>query len=539
VALLNSPELDRHDTGHETDTQRASPTKRPKPKRFLSMPQRRSQDDTALTDSEAVGPTSPRLRAKQRLWPSLHAPLAEEDGNEAAAESDTAAEATMRPRHRRLNTQNLRLRIPANVSEHFAGGWPHAGSWQQALHYGLMDEDEKPRRHSTDQPRRHSDHGHGMLVEEPDNISVTHGSVQDHGNGSAQGHTSSAHGHGYRTSMNDTDTSTGQPRRSKMHIDLSNVNHIEAPPRARRKTRNKRTRRYRPAMVPPTPGAHAAAFNPNRTVIGAEDWGDNVRPTPDPDTNPFDRVNPFDRIDEEYPFSDDARSEKVGMFGRKRKARPLDGLEWRKKVRRMLFLDARVTIYIRLFNLAIAVTLLALAVTVRLKVGQLGLRGIIGPSTTLIIAYSCLTIVHVLTAIYREYFGRPIGLWGLRSKMLWVCLDLLFIALWSSGATLAINDYIDTPLDCTPLTPWWSNGIEYTDTPNSSLPGYALFEASVPVPDDLKSSALAASVCRRQVGCFAVAIVALLLYCGNMVLSLFRIFETVRRTANPIRAVSV
>jgi hypothetical protein len=185
------------------------------------------------------------------------------------------------------------------------------------------------------------------------------------------------------------------------------------------------------------------------------------------------------------------------------------------------------------------VTLLALAVTVRLKVGQLGLRGIIGPSTTLIIAYSCLTIVHVLTAIYREYFGRPIGLWGLRSKMLWVCLDLLFIALWSSGATLAINDYIDTPLDCTPLTPWWSNGIEYTDTPNSSLPGYALFEASVPVPDDLKSSALAASVCRRQVGCFAVAIVALLLYCGNMVLSLFRIFETVRRTANPIRAVSV
>lgn len=545
IATLNSPELGLQDTGHDTDTPRASPTKRPKPKRFLSMPQRRSQDDTALTDSEALGAASPRVRARQRMWPALHGPL-EEEGNEAVAESDTAAEAAVRPRHRRLNTQNLRLRIPANVSEHFAGGWPHAGSWQHALHYGLMDEDEKRRRHLTDQMRRHSDdngHGAGILVDEPENMSAMNGSVQGHGSGSAHGHAgsahghaSSAHGHGYRTSMNETDASTGQPRRAKLHLDLSN---LEEPPRAKRKTRSRRTRRYRPAMVPPTPGAHAAAFNPDRTVIGAEDWGDNVRPTPDPETNPFDRVNPFDRIDEEYPFSDDTRSEKVGRFGRRRKARPLDALDWRLRVRRMLFLDARVTIYIRLFNLAIAVTLLALSITVRQKVGQLGLRGIIGPSTTLIISYSCLTIVHVLTAIYREYFGRPIGLWGLRSKMLWVCLDLLFIALWSSGATLAINDYIDTPLGCTPSTPWWSNGIEYTDMPNSALPGYAVFETTIPVPDQLKGSPLARSVCRRQVGCFAVSVVVLLLYCGNMVLSLFRIFETVRRTSNPIRTVSV
>ncbi|CAK9782156.1 hypothetical protein CC85DRAFT_285869 [Cutaneotrichosporon oleaginosum] len=526
---LNSPDISHHDTGHDTDTPLASPTKRPIAKRFLSMPQRRSHDDTALTDSEAVGATSPRVRAKQRLWPALHGPLAEEDGNEAAAESDTGAEAAARPRHRRLNTQNLRLRIPANVSEHFAGGWPHAGSWQHALHYGLMDEDEKPRRHSTDQMRRHSDQGHNVLVDEPDNMSVGNGSMHGHGNGSAQGHASSAQGHGYRTSINDTDTSTGQQKHAKLHLDLST---IESPPRAKRKTRNRRTRRYRPAMVPPTPGAHSVAFNPERTVIGADVWGDNVRPTPDPDTNPFDRVNPFDRIDEEYPFSDDARSEKVGMFGRKRTPRPLDGLDWRKKVRRMLFLDARVTIYIRLVNLAIAATLMGLSIDVRQRVGRLALRGIIGPSTTLIIAYSCLTVVHVLTAIYREYFGRPIGLWGLRSKMLWVCLDLLFIALWSSAATLAINDYIDTPLDCTPLTPWWSNGIEYAATPRA-------FIQTTPVPEALKTSPLAASVCRRQIGCFVVSLAALLLYCGNMVLSLFRIFETVRRTANPIRAVSV
>lgn len=183
----------------------------------------------------------------------------------------------------------------------------------------------------------------------------------------------------------------------------------------------------------------------------------------------------------------------------------------------------------------------ALAVSIRLKIGHLGLRGIIGPSTTLIISYACLTMVHVLTAIYREYFGRPIGLWGLRSKMLWVCLDLLFIALWSSAATLAINDYIDTPLDCTPLTPWWSHGLEYSDVPGLGLGARAAssFERDTLVPEALKMSDEARAVCRRQVGCFAVSLVALLLYCGNMVLSLFRIFETVRRTANPIRTVSV
>ncbi|GMK60038.1 hypothetical protein CspeluHIS016_0902550 [Cutaneotrichosporon spelunceum] len=567
---LNSPQLNDdagdhnaidHGACHETDTPRASMTGRPKPKRFLSMPQRRSQDDAALTDSETI--TLSRMRAKQRLWPALHRPLTEEDGNEVAAESDTAAEAAVRPRHRRINTQNLRLRIPANVSEHFAGGWPHAGSWQHALHYGLMDEDEKPRRHSMEPPNvdRHRDNGGNALVEEPDNISPQDGSTHaDEGaNGpvSAHGHSESVHrrhvvghvhtssvhsrssvhghghGHGLRTSMNDADSSTSKPR-TKLHLDLSN---LDAPPRAQRKSRSRRTRRYRPALMPPTPRAHVLSFNQSRTVI--ENWGDNARPTPDPDTNPFDRVNPFDRIDEECPYSDDARSEKVGMFGRRRSVRPLDRLDRRNRLRRMLFLDARVTIYIRFFNLGIAVTLLALSVTIRQKIDQLGLSGVIGPSTTLIIAYSSLTIVHVLTAMYREYYGRPIGLWGLRSKMLWVCLDLLFIALWSSGATLAINDYINTPLDCTPLMPWWSHGIEYTNTPSTSLLSFAVFESTVPVSESAKLSDVARSVCRRQAGCFAVALVALLLYCGNMVLALFRIFETVRRTANPIRTVSV
>ena len=210
----------------------------------------------------------------------------------------------------------------------------------------------------------------------------------------------------------------------------------------------------------------------------------------------------------------------------------------------MLFLDARVTIYIRLVNLGMAATLLGLAITIRLLLIDLDIDGVIGPSTTLIIAYACLTIVHVLMAIYKEYFGRPIGLWGLRSKMLWVCLDLLFIALWSSATTLAINDYINTPLDCTPMTPWWTSGSEYYNYQYSYHPQRltattATSSRDLQITDELRASPQVKHICERQIGCFTVAILCLLLYCGNMILSLFRIFETVRRTATPIRSISM
>jgi hypothetical protein len=174
-----------------------------------------------------------------------------------------------------------------------------------------------------------------------------------------------------------------------------------------------------------------------------------------------------------------------------------------------------------------------------------------------------LTILHVLTAIYREYFGKPIGLWGLRSKMLWVCLDLLFVALWSSAMSLATNDYIATPLECTSMSAWWRSGLsdEYaelladlqllSDAGNSTaLKMTATADTITPVdlisqtlgivlPAEVIESSLAREACRRQAGCIALSLLALLLYGGNMVLSLFRVFETVRRTANVDRAVMV
>lgn len=157
----------------------------------------------------------------------------------------------------------------------------------------------------------------------------------------------------------------------------------------------------------------------------------------------------------------------------------------------------------------------------------------------MIIAYASFTAVHVLLAIYREYFGRPIGLWGLRSKMLWVCLDLLFVALWSSALTLAVNDFIDTPLDCSPLSPWWTPGYDYYGSGVTGRTAAMSFVVDAIVPDSVKRSPAVGDACRRQAACIAISLVAVLLYCGNMVLSLFRIFETVRRTAQTGRRMSV
>lgn len=233
----------------------------------------------------------------------------------------------------------------------------------------------------------------------------------------------------------------------------------------------------------------------------------------------------------------------------KSKLKRSDGLNWKQRLRRKLFLDARVTIWIRFINLAVVVCSLGLAVTIRKELFSLRLPGLIGPSTTLVIAYSALTIIHIFIAVYREYFGRPIGLWGLRSKMLWVCLDLLFVALWSSALTLQINDLIDTPLDCVAQSAWWEEGrsAEYAALLNdldllraseANLQDLGVSETlGIILPDAITGSSLARAACRRQEGGIALALMTLLLYGGNMVLSLFRIFETVRRTAHVDRAV--
>ncbi|ORY28613.1 hypothetical protein BCR39DRAFT_496088 [Naematelia encephala] len=449
------------------------------------------RDIDSYTDSEAATPSAnpqqkTRLRAQSHLAPP-------DSGGESTPD---AIDTPSRPRQRRRGSHRLRLNLPDPVREHFRdGAWLHAGSWQDALH-GTYEEptDTASRKASVDVGPKQAD--------------VRNGSRETDSGASLPGSRS-----------RDTPRRGMTPESSFPTAPANEMELAET-----RRSRSRRTRRYRQALVPPTPSG--LGFTPSGVVRGENwkegkvhqhgfDWGQNGH---------------HDIEEGEELSRSETRVTEKGLaivkkpqrwFGRSQ--RPKIETDWRTHWRRVLFLDARVTIWIRLLNLAVVVASLALAVTVRLQLDRLQLPGLIGSSTILIIAYSSFTILHVLTAIYREYFGKPIGLWGLRSKMLWVCLDLLFVALWSSASSLALNDYIGTSLECSPGRPWWHRSSSYD---------YAL-------PDSVIQSHLAHEICDRQAGCIALSLLALLLYGGNMVLSLFRIFETVRRTANVDRAVMI
>ncbi|WVQ85484.1 hypothetical protein IAT38_007649 [Cryptococcus sp. DSM 104549] len=539
----------------QTDGENGSPAGKGKPKSSLGNP--------SIIAPEGASPTPPH-----RQFTSSPTPMGGTPANDEAPTPE-GGNTPSRPKPKRRGSHRLRINLPPPITQHFANGWPHAGSWQDAL-YGHSEEPwmdvpakekrgsrsgtsgSKGRKSSRSRARRASRGAEALLALGGQPSPAHEGDVESSGE------------------MPSHATKTQEEREKD-----------EA------KKRSKRAKRFQ-AMAPPTPSG--LGFTPRtredgtreedgypwsagvaqKEAAGAGAHGSGVTAATlmppsagaNGDGGPRNsaelQAEALARMDTRTTTMNTEGSESTRrghgwrLFKRSdtsnEKRQDLTG-NWRKRYRRMLFLDARVTIWIRLVNLAVVVVALGLAVTIRLKLISLHLPGVLGSSTTLIIAYSSLTIVHVLTAIYREYFGRPIGLWGLRSKMLWVCLDLLFVALWSSAMSLAINDLIATPLDCTSGSAWWRNGLaeeyaellaELAEITSSSSGALARGVTSVSaithtlgitLPDSVIGDARARAVCRRQAGCISLSLLALLLYGGNMVLSLFRIFETVRRTA--------
>lgn len=115
-------------------------------------------------------------------------------------------------------------------------------------------------------------------------------------------------------------------------------------------------------------------------------------------------------------------------------------------------------LFLRLANFALTCTTLALGVRIRNLEAKASLTGITGSSPLVAIIFSPPALLHVLTAVYLEYFGKPIGLWSLPSKLLFTSLDLVVISLWASLLGLTISDIFTTPLHCAPESSrWWTN----------------------------------------------------------------------------------
>lgn len=115
-------------------------------------------------------------------------------------------------------------------------------------------------------------------------------------------------------------------------------------------------------------------------------------------------------------------------------------------------------LFLRLANFALTCTTLALGVRIRNLEAKASLTGITGSSPLVAIIFSPPALLHVLTAVYLEYFGKPIGLWSLPSKLLFTSLDLVVISLWASLLSLTISDIFTTPLHCAQESSrWWTN----------------------------------------------------------------------------------
>lgn len=113
-----------------------------------------------------------------------------------------------------------------------------------------------------------------------------------------------------------------------------------------------------------------------------------------------------------------------------------------------------------------------------------------------------------------EYFGRPLGLWHTSWKLAYTLLEVVFICTWSAALALSFDNFFTSLIPCASETSisW------YSKLPRPVLPnGVNSFEGGV-----------GDTLCDDQVALICLVGVGLMMYCFNLFISLFRIFEKVK-----------
>lgn len=125
--------------------------------------------------------------------------------------------------------------------------------------------------------------------------------------------------------------------------------------------------------------------------------------------------------------------------------------------------------------------------------------------------------MHALTsflAIFQlEYFSRPLGLWKTSGKLAHTVSEVAFICAWSAALSLSFDNYFTSILNCssTSSTNWWNEL-----GPSQAPPGLQI------------DAGLSKNLCLKQRELISLVFIGLVFYCGNLVISLFRIFEKVK-----------
>ncbi|KAJ7103411.1 hypothetical protein B0H15DRAFT_812160 [Mycena belliarum] len=181
----------------------------------------------------------------------------------------------------------------------------------------------------------------------------------------------------------------------------------------------------------------------------------------------------------------------------------------RKRLRAFIISNAYVPLLFRCINVTFTTTALAIAIKIRLLEKRMGTMGELGSSPTLVIIFAPLTLVHVISSIYLEYFGRPLGLWRTSAKLAHTLSEVLFICAWSAALSLCFDNFFTSIIPCTSASSisWYST----IPRPQSDTD---------PISDDKRCDDQLALICLVGFG--------LLAYCTNLVISLYRIFEKVK-----------
>lgn len=186
----------------------------------------------------------------------------------------------------------------------------------------------------------------------------------------------------------------------------------------------------------------------------------------------------------------------------------------RKKKRFRLFVlsNTYVPLLFRFINLTFTSASLGIAIKIRRLEGRYDVHGAVGSSPMLVIIFAPPTLVHVFSAVYLEYFGRPLGLWRTSHKLAHTLFEVLFICMWSAALSLCFDNFFTSLIPC-------SNSSQiswYSQLPRPQSP----IEANL---DEVKDE-----LCDDQLALICLTGVGLLMYCINLVISLFRIFEKVK-----------
>ncbi|KAK7694870.1 hypothetical protein QCA50_002058 [Cerrena zonata] len=160
-------------------------------------------------------------------------------------------------------------------------------------------------------------------------------------------------------------------------------------------------------------------------------WDSPWTPRPPADLIARIRSNGNGTIHEEETDSREEGHEKLGTWARRR-----------KKYRIFMLTNVYVPLLFRFVNIIFTIAALVMGTRIRALERQQGVMGAVGASPTLVIVFAPLTLIHVMVAIYMEYFGRPLGLWRTSAKLAHTLVEVVFICAWSAALALAFDNFL-------------------------------------------------------------------------------------------------